>query len=384
MRARARMPLGRASLLGAAALIATVLPSPPAAGQTKPPAYTDKMNLLTYVDATGTPRAVRSAEDWQVRRGHILASMQLVMGTLPDVTRKVPPAVKTLEEVHLPKVTRRKITFAVEKGDRVGAYLLIPRDAKGKAPAVLCLHQTALVGKAEPAGVGGQARRPYALELARRGYVALTPDYPSLGEYKIDPYKLGYVSCTMKGIWNHMRAVDLLASLPQVDGGRIGCLGHSLGGHNSLFVAAFDARIKAVVTSCGFNRFAKYYGGDLTGWAGFRYMPRIATVYAKDPAKMPFDFTEVLAALAPRAVFVNAPLNDTNFEVSGVRDCVAAAAPVYKLLGAADNLVAVYPDAGHDFPPKVRQAAYEFLDRALRSRKGDATKRPASGAEASP
>jgi dienelactone hydrolase len=222
------------------------------------------------------------------------------------------------------------------------------------------------VGKGEPAGVGGAKNLHYALELAERGYVTLAPDYPNFGDYKIDVYARGYASATMKGIWNHMRAVDLLQSLDEVDGKHIGCIGHSLGGHNSLFVAAFDPRIKAVVTSCGFNSFAKYKKGDLTGWSHKGYMPRIADEYNKDPAKMPFDFTEILGALAPRAVFINAPLKDANFEVSGVRDCVAAARPVYKLLDAADNLQVVYPDAEHDFPEEVRGKAYEFIDRHLR------------------
>ena len=68
-----------------------------------------------------------------------------------------------------------------------------------------------------------------------------------------------YESGTMKGIWNHIRAVDLLESLPEVDPDRIGVIGHSLGGHNALFVAAFDQRIRAVVSSCGFNAFEDYY-----------------------------------------------------------------------------------------------------------------------------
>src|SRR5260221_6027304 len=107
----------------------------------------------------------------------------------------------------------------------------------------------------------------------------------------------------MKWIWNPMRAIDLLQSLGEVDGNRIGCIGHSLGGHNSLFVSVFDERIKVIVTSCGFTAFPKYYQGDLTGWSHKGYMPRIEDVYKKDPKKMPFAFTEVLAALAPRAVF---------------------------------------------------------------------------------
>jgi hypothetical protein len=159
--------------------------------------------------------------------------------------------------------------------------------------------------------------------------------------------------------------VDLLQSLPEVDRGRIGVIGHSLGGHNALFVAAFDPRLRVVVTSCGFNSFFKYARGNLAGWSHKGYMPRIASAYDRDPAKMPFDFTEILGALAPRAVFINAPLKDDNFEVGGVRDCVAAAGPVYRLLEAAENLEAVYPDAGHDFPPDVRLRAYAFIDRHL-------------------
>jgi dienelactone hydrolase len=176
---------------------------------------------------------------------------------------------------------------------------------------------------------------------------------------------MGYISGTMKCIWNHVRAVDLLESLDEVDSDRIGCIGHSLGGHNTLFLGVFDERVKVMVTSCGFNAFAKYYEGDLTGWTSDRYMPRIATVYGKDPAQMPFDFTEVLAALAPRPVFINAPLHDANFEVSGVHDCLEAARPVYALFGAAERVVPRHPDCGHDFPPDVREAAYALIDGVL-------------------
>ena len=85
--------------------------------------------------------------------------------------------------------------------------------SKAKLPAMLCLHQTVKIGKGEPAGVGGAREPAYALELAERGYVTLAPDYPNFGDYKIDLYAKGYASATMKGIWNHMRAVDLLQSL---------------------------------------------------------------------------------------------------------------------------------------------------------------------------
>ena len=170
----------------------------------------------------------------------------------------------------------------------------------------------------------------------------------------------------MKGIFNHVRGVDLLQSLPEVDADQIGCIGHSLGGHNTIFLGVFDTRVKVMVSSCGFTSFSRYKGGDLTGWTHRGYMPRIAEAFGGDPARMPFDFPDVIGALAPRAFFTNSPIGDGNFDVSGVRDCIEAAGRVYDEMGVGDRLVAVHPDAGHDFPPEVRERAYEFIDRHLR------------------
>ncbi len=303
---------------------------------------------------------------WKEKRATILKNMQEAMGPMPGLS-KMPLDIEVLEEQRTELYIQRKITFAAEPGDRVPAYLLIPLVGKNKHAAMLCLHQTTKIGKAEPAGLGGKPNLHYARELAERGYVALVPDYPNFGEYTYDPYAHGYASATMKGIVNHRRAVDLLASLPQVDATRIGVIGHSLGGHNALFVAAFDTRLRAAVTSCGFNSFHQYAGGNLKGWSHKGYMPRILELYHASPNEMPFDFPDVLAAIAPRAVFINAPLGDTNFPVSGVYVCVRAAKPVYEAFGVSGRLVAVHPDAGHDFPEAIRTQAYEFLDRTLRT-----------------
>ena len=321
-----------------------------------------RTNLLQ----SGAGCAVKTPQDWARQREHILTGLQLVMGPLPDASKRVALDMQVEETLVLNKVRRLRISFAAEGNDRVPAYVLIPNGVTSKVPAVLCLHQTTTIGKDEPAGVGGHENLHYAMELAERGYVTLAPDYPNFGGYRCDPYKLGYASATMKGIWNHMRAVDLLQALDEVDPERIGCVGHSLGGHNTLFLAAFDVRIKAMVSSCGFTSFFKYCGGNLAGWSHPGYMPRIASVYGNDPKKMPFDFTEILGSLAPRPLFINAPLGDQNFEVSGVSNCVAAARPAYESLGARDNLVVTYPAGGHDFDRTARDAAYAFLDKALK------------------
>src|SRR5262249_55241128 len=159
--------------------------------------------------------------------------MQQAMGTLPGDDAKVPLDVKVIEEVKTDHYLRRKLTFAAEKGDRVPAHLLIPLERKGKLPAVLCLHQTTPIGKDEPAGLGKREELQYAVHLAERGYVTLAPDYPSFGEYAYDFDKSAWKSGSLKAVWNNMRAVDYLQSLPEVDGERIGCIGHSLGGHNA-------------------------------------------------------------------------------------------------------------------------------------------------------
>ena len=297
-------------------------------------------------------------------RPTVLDRFEQVAGPLPDASRTVPLDLRVHEETRLETYTRRSVTFAVEEGDRVTAFLLVPHELRSRVPAMLCIHQTTAMGKKEPAGMGVK-NLAYAAELAERGFVTLAPDYPNYGDYKVDAYAKGYASATMKGIWNHMRSVDLLQSLPEVDPGRIGVIGHSLGGHNSIFVAAFDPRIKAVVSSCGFNAFPKYMKGNLKGWSHKGYMPRIAEVYGADAAKMPFDFPQLVASLAPRAFFINAPIGDSNFEVSGVKDCVDFARPVYESMGAGGALVAVHPDCGHDFPQEVRTQAYVFVEKAL-------------------
>ena len=340
------------------------------ADEPAPIAYPDHSRLLVVRDASGSERPVTSKDDWAVRVRHIRANMQLVMGPLPGNERRVPLDVETISEERTNKYLRRKLKFTPEPGDRVPAWLLIPPGLSDnqKAPAMLCLHQTNNVGKNEPAGLAGLKSLYYAHELAERGFVCIVPDYPSFGEYPYDFKKQGahYASGSMKAIWNNMRAVDLLETLPFVDKSRIGVIGHSLGGHNALFTAAFDERLKAVVTSCGFTPFHDYYKGKLAGWTSDRYMPRIRDVYGNDPDKVPFDFYEIVGSLAPRGLFSNSPIHDSNFDLDGVKKAFQKGSEVYSLFDAKTQLQLVTPDAPHDFPEAERMKAYEWLQRQLK------------------
>lgn len=331
--------------------------------------------LLQYHDDNGTVRPVKSIDQWQQRRDEIIAAMQSVMGTLPveDAPRSA-PMVHVIEEVDCGSYLRRQITYQSEPHGETPAYLCIPKtllhgDTKG--PAVLCLHPTdAQIGYGVVVGLGGKANRQYAMELAERGFVTLSPSYPLLANYQPDLQAGGWKSGTLKAVWDNLRGIDLLQSLPFVDDQPVGAIGHSLGGHNAVYTAVFDPRIKAVVSSCGLDSYVDYFEGDPAkwlpeqGWTQTRYMPRLRD-YRGRLEEIPFDFHEMIAALAPRPVLIVAPTDDSNFRADSVDRIVAAARPVYQLFEKTDRLQVRHPDCGHDFPDEMREAAYRFLETAL-------------------
>jgi dienelactone hydrolase len=335
-------------------------PEPP------PVSYSEHQDLSYYLDQAGARHPIKTPGDWEIRRRHVLDNLALVTGKLPGPLQRVPLDVKIEEETRVGHVLRRKLTYQSDPHDRVPAYLFLPdKQPPGQTPAILCLQQTTAAGKAEPAGLAGDPHLHYALHLAERGYITLAPDYPSFGEhaYDFDPQR-GYASGTLKAIWDNIRAIDLLQMLPEVDPQRIGCIGHSLGGHNAMFTAAFEPRINVLVSSCGFSRFHK---DDVPSWTGPRYMPRIASVYQNDPDRVPFDFTELVATFAPRPFLACAAERDADFDVGGVRDVLAASRPVYALFNKAGNLEAYYPQTEHAFPPDACERAYAFLDKHLKA-----------------
>lgn len=314
---------------------------------------------------------------WRDEREATLRAMESIMGPLPPASRKVPLDVRILQEEETPKYLRRKVSFQTEADDprglcRIPAWLLIPHGLTGPAPAMLCLHQTTYAGKDQPAGLSTFKHDPpdlhYAHELSERGYVTLSPDYPMFGEACPMAMAYGYASGTMKGIWNHMCAADVLGSLPCVDSARLGVIGHSLGGHNALFLAAFDERLRVAVSSCGFTSFRGMVAADLSAWTQDRYMPRIATVCGNDPARMPFDFSDILRSLAPRPLLINAPLCD-DFKVAGAKACLAAAVSAYAVFDAESNIVSEHPDAGHSFPSGTRLRFFDEIGRIFRHEK---------------
>lgn len=323
--------------------------------------------LLKYHKADGSSATATTAEEWQLRRAEILKGMETVMGPLPGESKRCPLDLKIEEETDCGTYVRKLISYAAEPGGRVPAYLCVPKSATAEkpAPAVLCLHPTEnSIGFKVVVGLGGKENRQYASELAEKGFVTLSPSYVQLANYQPDLKALGYDSGTMKAIWDNIRGLDLLESLPFVAKNKgFAAIGHSLGGHNSIYTAVFDNRIKVIVSSCGFDSFVDYYGGNIKGWVQQRYMMRMGD-YLGHPQDVPFDFYELIAALGNRTVFVNAPLRDKNFKHDSVDRIAAAAAPVFKLLGG--KLTVVHPDTEHDFSDDARFEAYRVIESVLK------------------
>ncbi|NHE56743.1 alpha/beta hydrolase family protein [Cyclobacterium plantarum] len=323
----------------------------------------------SYILREESDTPIRSIHEWKEKEKVWKNNMASIMGTLPFRESLSIPTLTYTDSLVESRFTRYQVSFPSDHRNNVTAYLYVPHQSKNR-PAMLVLHSTGEEGKRIVDGQGPLENRAIARELAEKGYVVMAPDYPSFGEQKNHDFSLdGFPSGTLLGVWNHMRCVDVLSQMEAVDPKRIGVIGHSLGGHNALFAAAHDTRIKVVVSSCGWTPFEFYdigeagtknYGGRLGPWAQERYMPAIKNQLPD--AHLPFDFTDIIALIAPRPVFTNAPLQDSNFSVEGVKTGIHLLAPVYQWMGFPDHLQVRYPDAGHDFPTKIRKEAYAFLD----------------------
>lgn len=340
-------------------------PSPDSVGESIAESHQD---LTWYPASTGKRERIETLPDWERRREAILDGFEEAAGALPP-REALPDLIIEIEETIETEAYRRDtLTIQAEAGDRLSAYRYVPKGIeKGeRRGGIVALHPTHTIGKGVVDGQSERPNRAYAKELAERGYVVVAPDYVSFGgESDYDFADDRYESGTMKGIWNHSRAVDLLVATPEVDPGRIGAIGHSLGGHNAIFLGVFDSRVKVIVSSCGWTPFHDYYGGRLKGWTKDCYLPALRDRYELDPDQVPFDFPELVAALAPRAFFSNSPLGDGNFDYRGVEKAAPKIRWIYELHGVPDHLRITYPDAGHDFPLDEREESYRFLDRFL-------------------
>lgn len=304
------------------------------------------------VDAAG--KAMATAEGWRRRRAALRKLWLEYLGPFPAERCDLQPEVVSAERVG--EVVRKLVRYRVEPGCTVEAYLLHPSEPQGTLPGVVVLHSTVNYTIRQPAGLEGPADKHIGLHLAQRGFVAICPRCFIWGYRGSDSYG-GAVAKLAERYpgWRGMgkmtldasRAADYLATLPFADMDRLGCIGHSLGGKESLYAAAFDERFRATVSSEGgiglafSNWDADYYLGKPIRAPGF-----------------PREHHEVLALVAPRAFLL---IGGDSADGARSWPFIEAALPVYGLLGAGDRVGLFNHGQGHAFPPVAQERAYAWL-----------------------
>jgi len=244
----------------------------------------------------------------------------------------------------------------------VEGYLLRPAGPGRGRPAALVLHSTVDWTIRQPAGLEGPEDLHISLHLARRGYVAFCPrnflwQYRrgGMAETAVERLHQRHPNVTgmAKMLLDATRAVDLLAAHPDVNPRRIGAIGHSLGAKEVLYLAAFDDRVRASVSSEG------GIGLSFSNWDAPWYLG--ATI--RRPG-FSLDHGQVLALCAPRAFLL---IGGQSADGDRSWPYVAATLPVWKVAGAPDAVGLFTHRQGHAFPAVAQTHAYEWLDWFLRA-----------------
>jgi len=321
-------------------------------------------------------------ESWPEKRERILSAAMKILGPFPD--KVVPLEPQTLSEEDCGTYFRRKVSIQVQPGDRMPAWLLVPKNLHGRVPAILCFYGTTSgAGKDTTVGLSGptpgsapRKNRAFAVDMVEAGFVALAPDYlrdgerlpPSGRPYDTTDFyrRFPHWSCVGKDVWDNMRAVDYLQSLPFVDGERIGMVGHSYGGHSTIFAAALEPRIKAAFASGPVSDFLHHgeHWGVPPGSGQSQSLPGLRPYVLDHTLPLPVTFYEFTALIAPRplavcqAVGERRPMEEEN---------CAAVSEVYRALDAGDRAKYWWVAGDHDFPPVARKAAVAWFQKWLGS-----------------
>ncbi|MCH1624479.1 alpha/beta hydrolase family protein [Ferdinandcohnia quinoae] len=350
---------------------------------------------LEWLRKNGIPPlldGIESMEQWNKKRSMIYQTWIEYIGELPPCEKNVCRIVSLQKENDHYRV---KIEYHSVYDDVVPAYILVPImddmddsfnnmesflfqknvPTEKKLPAILALHPTSNEGKNDISLEAGRENRKYALELVQKGYIVLAPDTITAGERVNDganyfytgPFYENYPnwSAVSKMLIDHVHGINLLCDFDFVNHERIGVIGHSLGGYNGYFLAGVDRRVKAVVCSCGFATFAEdpeTYRWGKRDW--FSHIPKLTEDI--DHGKVPFEFNEIAALVAPTPFFLWMGQTDHIFpHWQPAANGVSELANLYNWLGEGNKFTSYIGNTGHDFPHEIRQLAYAFLDKWL-------------------
>jgi dienelactone hydrolase len=300
-------------------------------------------------------KKIDSLDGWKSRREELRKWWLEFLGPMP-AERKGAPKLKVLGEDWPEGVVRQLVEYEVEPGILTQAYLLKPAKQEGKVPGVAAFHSTVNESILQPAGVKGVPEKAFGLRFARQGRVVfcprnyLWPDNTHIAA-KEEAEKFQQRMPKSKGmgkmLYDSLVAVDILCSLPEIDADRIGAVGHSLGAKETLYLAAFDERVKVTVSSEG------GIGTKFTNWDALWYLG--------DAIKQPsfaHEHHELLALAAPRPFLL---IGGDSADGDRGWPFIEQALKVYSLYGQQLRVGQYNHKKGHAVPPEAEKRIDEWF-----------------------
>ena len=314
--------------------------------------------------------AIRNVGDARERQRRVRSKILELIGGLPDYTG--PLNARVTGTIPMQGYNIDKVIFESLPGYLVTGNVYIP-NSPGRHPGVLFA-----LGHWDE---GKPAAQLIAANLALKGFVVLTYDPVGQGERQQawSPVQNGSLiggsteqhttlgaqslwigqSFARYRIWDAKRALDYLASRPEVDPDKLGASGCSGGGTVATYISALDPRVKVAAPSCYVNSFHEVFPGP-TGDAEQSVPNFIASG---------FDIADYIELFAPKPWLVGSTEGDF-FPIAGARRAVDEAKRYYSFFDAQDRVKWVVGPGGHGTPKEVREGIYGWMIRWLKDGKG--------------
>ena len=272
------------------------------------------------------------------------------------------------------KTNKRKVTIPSASGFGViEADLFTPKDAAADArlPAVIWLH-----GYSSSLGYSWVYHYDVhpVLALAQAGYAVLAFDQSGFGSRQVEAaaFYNKYPRWSQMGhmVEDTRAAIDMLSKDAQVDPTRIYLFGYSMGANLALHTAVLDSRVKGVVSLNGFTPMRtdtadKGTGGIARYFREHDLLPRMGAFIGKE-ARLPYDYDELIAAIAPRPIYVLSPQFDRDATPADVKKAVEQAKKIYDVYNAAENLKLDEPWDYNRLPLGTQDRAIQWMKEKMR------------------
>jgi dienelactone hydrolase len=292
---------------------------------------------------------------------------KLLLAELGELPERTPLNAKVVGELKGDGYRAEKVLFESQPRHHVAAVLFLPAEAKAPCPGVLVPAGHSRDGKASNQRVCillakngiaamcydpiGQGERVQILDENGKQKFKMTDEHTLLGATSM---LVGRGTATYR-IWDGMRAIDYLASRPEIDAKRIGVTGCSGGGTMTSYLMALDERVACAAPSCYLTSFER-----LLATIG----PQDAEQNIHAQIAQGIDHADYLTLRAPTPTLVLASTRDF-FDISGTWDSYRQAKRIYTRLGRAERLQILETDETHGYPKLQREAMASWMNRWL-------------------